>query len=114
MTVRDLLGVIRTRWRLIAFCMLVVVGATAATTIVTTPVYEATARIYLETEKAVDNEPSGSYAITQKDLNTYVAILGSPAVQDPLREVGGGDAAGQTGPDVEAGLRRRDAQADVA
>ena len=86
MSIRDLLGVIRTRWRLIAFCMLVVVGATAATTIVTTPVYEATARIYLETEKAVDNRPSGSYAITQKDLNTYVAILGSPAVQDPLRE----------------------------
>ena len=86
MTIRDLLGVIRTRWRLIALCMLVVIGATAGTTIVTRPVYEATARIYLETEKAGNDRATGSYAITQKDLNTYVAILGSPAVQDPLRE----------------------------
>ncbi|HEY9494048.1 MAG TPA: polysaccharide biosynthesis tyrosine autokinase [Intrasporangium sp.] len=86
MTIRDLLGVIRTRWRLIAFCMLVVIGATAATSIATTPVYEATARIYLATVKASDNEPGGAYAITQKDLNTYAEILDSPDIQEPLRE----------------------------
>lgn len=86
MTVRDLLGVVRARWRIIALCILVVVGATAVSTMLTTPVYEAHTRIYLATVKATEGEPSGSYAITQKDLNTYVEILGAPAVQDPLRE----------------------------
>ncbi|GAA6527719.1 polysaccharide biosynthesis tyrosine autokinase [Intrasporangium sp. DVR] len=87
MTIRDLVGVIRTRWRLIAACVLIVIGATAASTLMATPVYEATARVYLSTVKPTDDKsPGGTYAITQKDLNTYVAILGSPAVQDPLRE----------------------------
>lgn len=87
MTIRDLVGVIRTRWRLIAACVLVVIGATAATTLATTPVYEATARVYLSTVRPADDKnPGGTYAITQKDLNTYVAILGSPAVQEPLRQ----------------------------
>jgi capsular exopolysaccharide synthesis family protein len=86
-TIRDLVGVIRTRWRLIALCVLIVIGATAASTLATTPVYEATARVYLSTVKPADDKsPGGTYAITQKDLNTYVEILGSPSVQEPLRQ----------------------------
>ena len=43
---RDFLGVLRARWRTIAACALIVLGATAAYTLTLTPSYTATARIY--------------------------------------------------------------------
>ena len=51
MTIRQFLSVLRTRWRIIAACVLVVIGAAAYTTLTTVPVYQATARVYLSTTK---------------------------------------------------------------
>lgn len=69
--------------------VLVVLGAAAAVTLTTTPIYTSKARVYLAAEGRSANDPNagnGTYIITIKDLNTYVAVLGSPAVLDPLRQ----------------------------
>ncbi len=86
MTVRELLTVMRTRWRIIAVCVLAVVGVTAVVTTTIPRVYQATARVYLSTTKAKgDNGQTGTYVITRQDLNTYVEVLGAPDVMNALR-----------------------------
>lgn len=94
MTIREFLGVLRARWTIVAACVLVVLGAAAGFTIMQSPVYEASAKVYLSTTRppttgttagdANPQEPS-TYVITRSDLNTYVEVLGSPDVRDPLR-----------------------------
>ena len=85
MTIRQFLSVLQTRWRIIAACVLVVIGAAAYTSLTTVPVYEATARVYFSTTKpSTDSQQGGSYVITRQDLNTYVEVLGSPSVLGPL------------------------------
>lgn len=69
--------------------VLVVLGAAAAVTLTTTPIYTSKARVYLAAQGRSANDPNagnGTYIITIKDLNTYVAVLGSPDVLDPLRQ----------------------------
>ena len=88
MQLRDFLLILRARWMTIATCILVVLGATAAVTMTITPVYTAQARVFLSAQ-ATDPQASketGTYVITQKDLTTYIELLSSPAVLDPLRE----------------------------
>ena len=87
MQFRDFLVVLRARWRTIAACALIVLGATAAYTLTLTPSYTATARIYFSaTSPDIGATQSrGVYVITSQDLNTYIEVLRSPAVVDPLR-----------------------------
>lgn len=89
MQLRDFLVVLRTRWRTVTACALLVLGATAAYTLTLVPTYTATARVYFS---ATGGEPAqgqtvtrGAYIITSQDLNTYVEVLRSPSVLDPLR-----------------------------
>ena len=87
MSLRDFLLILRTRWKVIVATTLVVLAATAAVLWTVTPTYTAQARFYLaakDTSKTPDNK--GTYVVTTADLSTYVAVLGSPAVMDPLRE----------------------------
>ncbi|QOK22033.1 polysaccharide biosynthesis tyrosine autokinase [Janibacter indicus] len=87
MQLSELLGVIRQRWRLIVICVVLAVLAAIALTLTTTPVYEARARIYLSAEKQSGNSTEGGvFVLTAEDLDTYVSILDTPAVLDPLRE----------------------------
>jgi capsular polysaccharide biosynthesis protein len=85
---RDFLVVLRARWRTVAACALIVLGATAAYTLTLTPTYTATARIYFSTTGKLpgQNAAVGSFVITAQDLNTYVEVLNSPSVTQPLRE----------------------------
>ncbi len=87
MQFRDFLVVLRARWRTIAACALIVLGATAAYTLTLTPSYTATSRVYFSaTSPDVGaNQARGVYVITSQDLNTYIEVLRSPAVIDPLR-----------------------------
>jgi capsular exopolysaccharide synthesis family protein len=86
-SLRDFLLVLRARWRVIVAGTLLVVAATAAVTLTTTPMYTAHARFYLAAkDTSKDPENRGTYVVTTADLNTYVAVLSSPAVTDPLRE----------------------------
>ena len=87
MSLRDFLIVLQARWKVIVASTLLVLAATAAGIYAQTPVYSSTARFFLAA-KDTSNEPDsrGTYVVTKADLDTYVAVLGSPAVMDPLRE----------------------------
>ena len=88
MSLRDFLLVLRSRWKMIVASLLLVVAATTAVVLTMTPVYTAHARFFLAA-KDTGNDPEkdqGTYVVTTADLNTYVAVLGSPPVMDPLRE----------------------------
>jgi capsular exopolysaccharide synthesis family protein len=75
---RDFIGILRMRWMIVVGCVLLVVAGMAVMDLRTTPVYQAHARIFLAS--------SGTgYALRDTDLQTYVELLGSPVVQDPLR-----------------------------
>ena len=85
---RDFLIVLRNRWRTVAACALLVLGATAAYTLTLTPTFTATARVYFSAtggETTQGQQQRGTYVITSQDLNTYVEVLRSPSVLDPLR-----------------------------
>lgn len=89
MQFRDFLLILRARWMTVLTSVLVVLGAAAAVTLTTTPIYTSKARVYLAAQGRSANDPNagnGTYIITIKDLNTYVAVLGSPDVLDPLRQ----------------------------
>ena len=82
---RDFLLVLRTRWLIVLGVTLVVTGIAAAYTYTATPVYTAQATFYLAAE-ADSGKNTNPIIVTIDDLNTYVAVLGSPAVMEPLRE----------------------------
>ena len=82
----------RRRWRIIALCTLVVVAVATVVTNQQPREYTARASVYLQTTSPrASTSDSGSNSvgvsvITAQDLNTYVAVLGSPPVVDPLRK----------------------------
>jgi len=85
---RDLFAVLKSRWRTVAVCLLVVVGVTAAVTIATKPSYTASARIYLTVERPADptkGDPGGVSVMRYNDLTTLAEVLNSPIVLEPLR-----------------------------
>jgi capsular exopolysaccharide synthesis family protein len=83
---RDFLLVLRTRWLIVVGCILVVTGVAAALTYSQTPLYTAQAKFYLAAKPNSSQKDAIAYVVTPQDLNTYVAVLGSPTVMDPLRE----------------------------
>ena len=93
MTLHEFMGVLRSRWRIIAVSILVVLGTAAVMTITAQPIYTATAKVYLSTEKAASEVPEstgestakGTYVISRQDLQTYAEVLTSPTVMEPLR-----------------------------
>jgi capsular exopolysaccharide synthesis family protein len=84
---RDFLIVLRSRWRTVVACALLVLGASAAYTLTLTPTFTATARVYFSATggETTPGQQQRTYAITSQDLNTYVEVLASPSVLDPLR-----------------------------
>lgn len=83
---RDFLLVLRTRWLIVVGCILVVTGVAAALTYSQTPLYTAQAKFYLAAKPNSSQKDAIAYVVTPQDLNTYVAVLGSPTVMDPLRQ----------------------------
>lgn len=86
MQLRELLRILADRWKLILLSVLLCVGAAAAVTALTQPVYTATARIYLSAQDDPSKQSTATFIITSDDLETYVSVLDTPAVLDPLRE----------------------------
>ncbi|MEI2828100.1 MAG: polysaccharide biosynthesis tyrosine autokinase [Dermatophilaceae bacterium] len=88
MQLRELLGVLRSRWRTVAACLLVVVGITAAVTMTTTPTFTASSRVYLTIDRPPDTlrgDPGGVAVMRYNDLKTLAEVLYSPTVMEPLR-----------------------------
>ncbi|KRC87492.1 capsular biosynthesis protein [Terrabacter sp. Root85] len=88
MTFREFLGVLGARWRIIAVSLLAVVAATAVQTMLTPAVYTSSSKIYLRATtpaSATNNNQVATYAVSAGDLGTYLEVLTSPSVMDPLR-----------------------------
>lgn len=88
MTFREFLSVLGARWRIIALSLLVVVAATAVQTMLTPAVYTSSAKIYLRATQPPSvgtNNQVTTYAVSAADLATYLDVLTSPSVMDPLR-----------------------------
>lgn len=79
MQLRDLLTILGARWRTLVACVILVIGAAAVVTTLTVPTYEAKARFYYSAAT------QGSMVSTA-DLATFVELLGSPVLLDPLRQ----------------------------
>ena len=86
MPLREFLYVLRSRWKTVVATTLIVVAAAAAVTLRQTPQYTANARFYLAAESKTPKGDTGTFVVTTSDLKTYVAVLGSPSVINPLRE----------------------------
>lgn len=87
MSLRDFLVVLRARWKVIVASTLLVLAAAAGVLWTTTPIYTASASFYLAAKDNSNSpENKGTYVVTTSDLSTYVAVLGSPKVMDPLRK----------------------------
>ncbi|WP_434966155.1 polysaccharide biosynthesis tyrosine autokinase [Janibacter indicus] len=88
MQLGDFVSVLRTRWRIVVGCVVLAVLAAVAVTVLSTPVYEASARVYLSAKNTSTDGSGqqGRVVLTNEDLDTYVSILDTPAVLDPLRE----------------------------
>ena len=87
MQLREFLVVLRARWRTVAACALLVLGAAAAYTLTLVPTYTATTRVYFSATGGDQQGQAarGAFVVTAADLNTYVEVLRSPSVLDPLR-----------------------------
>lgn len=88
MTVRDFFAILRRQWLTLLACVLVVVGVTAGITLLQPKTYTATASVYLQTG-APAKQDTGRVVIGSTDLDTYIAVLHSPAVVEPLRKRAG-------------------------
>ena len=88
MTFREFLGVLGARWRIIALSLLAVVAAAAVQTMLTPAVYSSSSKIYLRATQpasaSTDNKVA-TYAVQASDLATYLDVLTSPSVTEPLR-----------------------------
>ncbi len=82
----EFVGILRARWQIIFGCVVLAVTAAVVVTVLTPPVYTAQARIYLSAENDASKKSQGVFVLTSDDLDTYVSILNTPAVLDPLRK----------------------------
>lgn len=79
MQFRDFLDILRNRWKILLTSVVLVLAATIGVTLTTTPVYQASTRIFLSTS-------STGFVISESDVQTYIELVGSPVLLDPLRE----------------------------
>jgi polysaccharide biosynthesis transport protein len=89
---RDYLRVLRARWRLILLCTLLAVGAAAAATYATTPVYQAEAQLFVSTTGG-ESDSVGSLQqgnqFAQARVRSYANIVNTPIVlEDVVDELG--------------------------
>ncbi len=87
MKLRDFLVVLRTRWLIVVASVVAVAGIAAALTYTQTPIYTSHAEFYLS-GKTTDPETGaeGTYLVSSAELRTFIAVLHSPTVMEPLRE----------------------------
>jgi capsular exopolysaccharide synthesis family protein len=80
----EYLRILRTRWRLFAFCILVSMGAAAGLSIVQTPKYEASTQLFVA---GSSNDIANAYTgqlFSQQRVQSYVRIINSPQVADAV------------------------------
>ncbi|QDB79930.1 polysaccharide biosynthesis tyrosine autokinase [Georgenia wutianyii] len=90
MELRDYLHVLRTRWLSIVTVALVTLAATAAATLLTTPEYTSSTRMFFAVQggETVSDLAQGS-TFTEKQMSSYAEVAKSPIVLDPVAEAFG-------------------------
>src|SRR3954467_14111482 len=97
--------ILRKRWRLAALCTLLAVGAAAAITWRTTPLYSASAQLFVAARDNTSdvNSLNAGGQFTQQRVQSYADIVNSPDVADAVaRLLGPGRTAVQIGREVSA------------
>lgn len=79
MQFRDFLAILGKRWVILLGSVVLVLASAVWVTLSMTPTYRATTRIFLTASE-------GGTVVSTQDLGTFVELLGSPVVQDPLRK----------------------------
>ena len=85
MDLRDYALVLRKRWRLIALCTLLAVGASLSATLLATPVYQASAQLFVSTATGPDAGAGGLSAggqFAQQRVKSYADIVDGPQVTE--------------------------------
>ena len=89
MDLRDYALLLRKRWRLIALCTLLAVAAALLATLATTPVYKASAQLFVSTATGAEGDVGGLSAggqFAQQRVKSYADIVDSPPVTDAVVE----------------------------
>lgn len=95
MTLYQSLTLVRRRWTTVTAFALFALAVGASTAALQTPAYSATARVYFATRSSTSG-PSATpadgsttpsvFLITTTDLETYVDVMGSPLLEEAIRE----------------------------
>jgi succinoglycan biosynthesis transport protein ExoP len=93
MELRDYLRILRKRWAVIVAFMLIGVASAAGTTILTTPMYQASTLVYVQIQSSgsVGELVQGS-AFVQSQVKSFAEAVNTPRVLDPAIKSLGLDA----------------------
>jgi capsular exopolysaccharide synthesis family protein len=81
----DYFSVLRKRWRIVCLTTLLCVSGAGLLTLVTAPVYEAQAQLFVSAASSADaNELLQGSSFTQQRVKSYADIVTSPQVLDPV------------------------------
>jgi non-specific protein-tyrosine kinase len=86
---RDYVRLLRRRWRLIALCALLGLGAASAVTYTATPIYTASTRLFVSATDASSEDTGSAYTgslFTQQRVKSYTQVVASPQVAERVRE----------------------------
>lgn len=92
MELQDYLLVVRKRWRVIAFVVLLAVGLASAVSALSTREYQANTQFFVSTTGAADNVAllQGN-TFTQQRVKSYAQLLTTPRILEPVAETTGSD-----------------------
>ncbi|MDL5352331.1 polysaccharide biosynthesis tyrosine autokinase [Microbacterium sp. zg-YB36] len=104
MELSDYIRILRKNWAVILVATLLGLSGAAAYSLTRTPIYESSSTVFVSTQTSgtVAELQQGS-SFTQARINTYVGLVKTPIVMNPvIAELGLGITAGQLGQSVAA------------
>ena len=104
MELREYIRILRRSWILILLALLLGVGAAAGYSLVQTPQYRATAKVFVSTQSAGSvSDLSQGNSFTQQAVKSYADVVATPVVLEPvIAELGLPDTAESLAPRVSA------------
>ncbi len=85
MELQDYVRVIRKRWRVIMATIVLALAAAAGYTLLTPPVYQSTAQLFVSTSSAASPaDLAAGKTFTQSQVKTYADLVTTPRVLDPV------------------------------
>ncbi|GAA5038069.1 polysaccharide biosynthesis tyrosine autokinase [Microbacterium fluvii] len=104
MELSDYIRILRKNWLIILVCTLLGLGAAAGYSLTRTPIYESSSTVFVSTQTSgsVAELQQGS-TFTQARINTYVGLVTTPIVMNPvIADLGLGITASELAQDVTA------------